>query len=65
MNETGFSKLKKSRRAWVALATLLATILSELSGVELDPAAIVALGAVLVGGYAIEDAARARDGHNE
>ena len=60
MNESGLAKLMKSKRAWVALATLLATALNEITGVDLDPAAIVALGAVLVGGYALEDAARAR-----
>ncbi len=65
MKEMGLAKLCKSRRAWVALATLVATGLNELWGVDLDPAVIVALGAVVVGGYAIEDAARARGEKDE
>lgn len=65
MRELGAAKLIRSKRAWAALATLLATALNEIWGIELDPAIIVALGAVVVGGYAIEDAARARGGSDE
>ena len=64
MKELGLAKLVKSKRAWVAFATLMAVMLNEIWGIDLDPAVIVALGAVVVGGYAIEDAAKAREGND-
>lgn len=58
----GLHKLVKSRRFWSAFATLAALIANELFRIEIDAPLIMGIGAVLVGGYAIEDAAKARNG---
>ena len=58
----GFTKMVKSKRAWSAVGTLAAVVLSELAGIAIEPELIVTLGAVLVGGYAIQDAAAAYGG---
>ena len=58
----GLAGMIKSKRAWSAIGTLVAVVLTELAGTNIDPELIVTLGAVLVGGYAIQDAAAAYSG---
>ena len=65
MESIGLVKMLKSKRAWSAFGTFLAVILADGLGIEIQPELIVMIGGVLVGGFALEDAARAVGGNKE
>ena len=55
----GIRKLVKSKRFWTLLGTMIVMVVNEVApSVQIEPQWIVALGAMLIGGYSVQDAAR-------
>ena len=61
MRELAIGKLIRSKRFWSASMGLIVLIANKMLGMDIDPAAIVVVVGMLIGGYAAEDTARARN----